>query len=1140
MGCGVREASLADVMNQNPISHRVSSLGRLLLPAWVFLTATGLEAGSAVARRPAPLHEVLQSQGWHPFEEWRSLREQAESLMSWGLVERALKLQQQAAVLLEKQKGSQHRETLRNRADVAMNLIRLGKPEGEPQLREVFAAQQKLLPVNHPDLLMTRHLLANVTIARWDLATAEKELKEVVSLRARVLGPGHPDTLATRENLVFVLTNLRKNEEAEQQLKLVLAADVLNHGEGALQTCATRDRLGQCLQLQGKHDQALEEFRAVLEVLKKQYGPKHPLTFGTQHRMAMVLFNQGKHTQAERDFRALADGMAVLAGPDDGETLRYRKEVAGCLTVRGKLAEAEKELRETLDVCLRTQGEASLQLQEIRHDLAYVLVRLRRLDEAEKLLQASLDQRRKVQGPEHVATMESWRALAACLAERGDLAGAEKELLQLIQTQERVQGTNHIDTWNNRIYLAELLRKSAKFKEALEIFGGALKYERTTLGPSHPDTLKTLNNVALTLLALGRSDEALVMQSQVVRERARVLGFNHPETLRSRVNLAAHQASVGRLQESLQQYGDVLQIAPQTLGAAHEVTLVAISGFTRTLSQDRRPAEAERVLREGLKILASLGPTHPEVLRLKTDLGLSLVQQGRAAEAEGIVEEFRRYLNSKEGVGAGDALSMWILIGWVDIAKGGQQEAPKIAAAGIRLAEEQGLAPDNFITLRMKLFLAVALRFAGRHDEALQIASAVESLLPVAYVDDAPILTVPQTLRREGSLALPPLLHALHFSQPRVVDLGFGLAPPEKENGGGRQETAPASDNGEALALSEAGRHQAAFEMYEEQLAKASQGQDGAKKAAIHLGMARESLLLEKEADAREHLKMVAQELKHLGLTECGFVAQFLQTFSEQRSRRSDFKLPVLLARLQAEEAAAAVGEGHPVSISANLVLADLLMGARLPETLEVSTKQSAVFEKHLGAEHQVTLRMKLTLLRWHLFKQEFHDVHSLAYALDGPVTKVYGVGSNENVLVKASVAEAMEAQGLRSMAIAETKMVLADMESARGADSPQTVVIRHRLALMLGRAGRMAESIELHQQNLKLLSKPETASDPLVVEVRLNLAWALVAAGNLAEAGEQGMLALQGSRTVFGADHELTKSAENLLAEIKRLSGGK
>ena len=63
--------------------------------------------------------------------------------------------------------------------------------------------RERVLGLEHPDTLNTRHQLARWTGEAGDPATARDLLAALLPVREQILGPEHPDTVTTRHQLVL-------------------------------------------------------------------------------------------------------------------------------------------------------------------------------------------------------------------------------------------------------------------------------------------------------------------------------------------------------------------------------------------------------------------------------------------------------------------------------------------------------------------------------------------------------------------------------------------------------------------------------------------------------------------------------------------------------------------------------------------------------------------------------------------------------------------------------------------------------------------------------------------------------------------------------------------------------------------------
>src|SRR5262249_49722777 len=102
----------------------------------------------------------------------------------------------------------------------------------ERELAAVLEAEREAYPddPDHPDLLVTRAMLAEVWVGQGRLIPARDELNAVLRAQERIHGPDSPLTLAARVTLMVVLSQLRDQGGAQVQLGQLLRIqrDALN------------------------------------------------------------------------------------------------------------------------------------------------------------------------------------------------------------------------------------------------------------------------------------------------------------------------------------------------------------------------------------------------------------------------------------------------------------------------------------------------------------------------------------------------------------------------------------------------------------------------------------------------------------------------------------------------------------------------------------------------------------------------------------------------------------------------------------------------------------------------------------------------------------------------------------------------
>jgi serine/threonine-protein kinase len=179
----------------------------------------------------------------------------------------------------------------------------------------------------------------------------------------------------------------------------------------------------------------------------------------------------------------------------------------------------------------------------------------------------------------------------------------------------------------------------------------ALETRRRVLGPEHPHTLQSMTSVAFAYSLQGRHAEAEALLRETLGIQTRVLGLEHADTAKSMFVLADALREQERYAEAEALFRETLGIQTRVLGPEHQDTLRSRISLTNTLSGcsawsgcgsdlTARAAEVEALERETLGIQTRvLGPQHPDTLKSRMNLAVTIASQGRKAEAEAFGRE---------------------------------------------------------------------------------------------------------------------------------------------------------------------------------------------------------------------------------------------------------------------------------------------------------------------------------------------------------------------------------------------------------------------------------------------------------------------------------------------------------------------
>jgi serine/threonine-protein kinase len=241
-----------------------------------------------------------------------------------------------------------------------------------------LAIQQRLLPPDHPSVLLARHNLAAQQSSRWEMDSAIGHAEAVVQGQGRNYPAGH-DRVATAVNLLAMFQVRVANYPA-----------------------------------------AVAGFREAHAMMKRLYGSSHPTTIVLHQNLGVALLFDGKPREAESVFRRLLDDVRASAGHDHRATIEPLTWLGRSLFKGGRLSAA----RAALDSALRLTptGDPAV---EIRGAIGESDLREGRLTEAEGALRQLLAFRLANRGPRDPGIAEAALLLAQCRAKQGIRAEAE-------------------------------------------------------------------------------------------------------------------------------------------------------------------------------------------------------------------------------------------------------------------------------------------------------------------------------------------------------------------------------------------------------------------------------------------------------------------------------------------------------------------------------------------------------------------------------------------------------------------------------------------------------------------------------------------------------------------------------------------
>jgi tetratricopeptide (TPR) repeat protein len=455
-------------------------------PACERLLPHALSCFSEIERRAITLLEaglLLNQTGYYLIE--RARYEEAKPLF------------RRALLIIERELGRDHPETLRTRHSIARWTAEVGDAREALRLfHELLPAQVKAQGLTHPDTLLTRHSIAYWTGEAGDLRTALRLCRNLLENQKSALGPDHPATLITRRNIARWTGESGNAREALDLFRELLPAQEQVQGATHPDTLLTRHDIGHWIGEVGDSRVAVRLCSELLPDRVRVHGSGHPATLGTRHSVAYWTGEAGDaHVALTLSRELLMDRMRVQS-PDHPDILITRRDIARWT---GETGDAREALR---------------------------------------LFQELLPDQERIQGPDHPDTLGTRHSAAHWTGRAGEAHEALRLCRELLPDQIRIQGRGHHDTLNTLHSVAHWIGETGDAPEALRLFRELLPAERRALGSQHPATLSTGHSIAYWTAEVGDAREALRLFRLLLTKRLAVLGPEHPATLETQRQIA--------------------------------------------------------------------------------------------------------------------------------------------------------------------------------------------------------------------------------------------------------------------------------------------------------------------------------------------------------------------------------------------------------------------------------------------------------------------------------------------------------------------------------------------------------------------------------------------------------------------------
>jgi eukaryotic-like serine/threonine-protein kinase len=397
----------------------------------------------------------------------------------------------------------------------------------------------------------------------------------------------------------------------------------------------------------GLRAQAVEILEKVQAIRQATLGPDHPDTLSSRNHLAE------SYLLAERSFEALTlckstfKLMELRLGPDHPETLSCGNNLGMAYAKMGRTREAIALLESTLKLKKSTLGPEHLDTLTTMSNLGSALSDAGRINEALPLFKSVLELRESRLGPDHPHTLQGRNNLAFALTGAGRCAEAIPLIEATLKQRELRLGPDHPNTINSRQNLAAAYFKAGQLDRSLPLFELVLKQRTAKPGPDNPSTILAHANLGTIYLKTGHAEDGVRLLEEAIRSaRGRPDAKKILETVLS--DLANFYQASGQFVRVEPLYRELLARARESFGAEDPRTVAELGLLNLSLLKQQKWSEAEPIGREFLTALEKKWPDAGGTFIARSQLGDSLLGQGRFDEAEPLIVSGYEGLKARE------------------------------------------------------------------------------------------------------------------------------------------------------------------------------------------------------------------------------------------------------------------------------------------------------------------------------------------------------------------------------------------------------------------------------------------------------------------------------------------------------------
>lgn len=425
----------------------------------------------------------------------------------------------------------------------------------------------------------------------------------------------------------------RRVTEAERAFAEALAIGEKIHGKNSDVYARLQQQRSDFLRSLGQVQDAEPMARRAFEQARKNFGETHVLYFEAASTLALVLAERGRMKEALELFAAVTRHRLEVHGPVHHRYAEALRNEATCYRGLADYAKAADLAEQAVRINEAANAGPKLRFEHL-NELGLIYYAQGRHEDAERVFHRALHSLEQAVGLEHEDVATAYNNMALVHEGQARYALAEVEYQKAADIAKSCLGNQHPDYFLKLHNLAHLRVYQGRYPEAIGLYEQVLAGWKKSYGEVHDKICSCLNGLASAALAAGDAGRAEQYAAESLRVAEQIYAAHHPALAQSMGVLAQCYQAQQQWERASEQYTRSLEaLAGAEGGDMLRVSL--LNGRGACLAHLARPNEAEAALREALQLRERLlGPRHPELGSVLTELGICCWSQDKLAEAE--------------------------------------------------------------------------------------------------------------------------------------------------------------------------------------------------------------------------------------------------------------------------------------------------------------------------------------------------------------------------------------------------------------------------------------------------------------------------------------------------------------------------